>query len=175
MGHSVLGLSTMTVHCLWEDETARERTGHPTSYCIVLPFINIPRISVLQKGYTGLFGSNTKNVLNTSPVTIHVNSLSVSSSRCWLDTSGMQSQRFPLYVSTWVYFGMYVHACILCVRACSLCRHMYEYVCLLSWWCYVWCVGMMLYCQYKKHLKSYIKLLGIEMFQWYQYVLSSVK
>src|SRR6218665_1237389 len=25
-------LSTQTVHCQWEDEMVRERTGHPTSY-----------------------------------------------------------------------------------------------------------------------------------------------
>src|SRR6218665_1517110 len=25
-------MSTMTVHCQWEDETVRERTGHPPSY-----------------------------------------------------------------------------------------------------------------------------------------------
>ena len=25
-------MSTLTVHCRWEDETARERTGHPPSY-----------------------------------------------------------------------------------------------------------------------------------------------
>ena len=24
--------STLTVHCQWEDETVRERTGHPPSY-----------------------------------------------------------------------------------------------------------------------------------------------
>src|SRR6218665_3721130 len=25
-------MSTLIVHCVWEDETARERTGHPASY-----------------------------------------------------------------------------------------------------------------------------------------------
>ena len=25
-------MSTLTVHCQWEDETTRERTGHPPSY-----------------------------------------------------------------------------------------------------------------------------------------------
>src|SRR6218665_1922141 len=25
-------MSTLTVHCQWEDETERERTGHPPSY-----------------------------------------------------------------------------------------------------------------------------------------------
>src|SRR5688572_18414807 len=25
-------MSTLTVHCRWEDETTRERTGHPSSY-----------------------------------------------------------------------------------------------------------------------------------------------
>jgi len=25
-------MSTLTAHCQWEDETAREMTGHPTSY-----------------------------------------------------------------------------------------------------------------------------------------------
>jgi len=25
-------MSTLTIHCQWEDEMAGERTGHPTSY-----------------------------------------------------------------------------------------------------------------------------------------------
>jgi len=25
-------MSTLTAHCQWEDETVRERTGHPPSY-----------------------------------------------------------------------------------------------------------------------------------------------
>jgi len=25
-------MSTLTTHCKWEDETVRERTGHPPSY-----------------------------------------------------------------------------------------------------------------------------------------------
>jgi len=25
-------MSTLTIHCQWEDDTARERTGHPPSY-----------------------------------------------------------------------------------------------------------------------------------------------
>jgi len=25
-------MSTLTVYCQWEDETVRERTGHPPSY-----------------------------------------------------------------------------------------------------------------------------------------------
>jgi len=27
-------VSTLTIHCQWEDETARERTGHPISYAV---------------------------------------------------------------------------------------------------------------------------------------------
>jgi len=27
-------ISTLTVHSEWEDETARERTGHPPSYAV---------------------------------------------------------------------------------------------------------------------------------------------
>ena len=27
-------MSTLTAHCQWEDETARERTGHPPSYAV---------------------------------------------------------------------------------------------------------------------------------------------
>jgi len=26
--------STLTTHCQWEDETVRERTGHPPSYAV---------------------------------------------------------------------------------------------------------------------------------------------
>ena len=26
---------TLTAHCQWEDETVRERTGHPPSYAVV--------------------------------------------------------------------------------------------------------------------------------------------
>src|SRR6218665_1415212 len=27
-------MSTLTTHCQWEDETVRERTGHPPSYSV---------------------------------------------------------------------------------------------------------------------------------------------
>jgi len=27
-------MSTLTAHCQWEDETVRERTGHPPSYAV---------------------------------------------------------------------------------------------------------------------------------------------
>jgi len=31
LAHSTM-MSTQTIHCQWEDETVRERTGHPHSY-----------------------------------------------------------------------------------------------------------------------------------------------